>query len=185
MVALGDSIIGLHAQSKVVGLMVEQFESNGADVVVAFESVPREEVVFYGIAKPRRPGEVFELDDLIEKPEVAEAPSTLAVAARYVFSPIVFDYLERTPPGKGNEIQLTDAIRAMIRDGRKALGVCLPGGERRFDIGNFESYFEAFVEFALSDPDYGASLHAFLESSLQSFKDSPAWKRRANRRGAD
>lgn len=166
VVALGDSIIGLHAQSSVVRAMIEQFEANGADVVIAFETVPREDVVHYGIAKPRQSGEVFPLDDLIEKPDVDEAPSNLAVAARYVFSPAIFDYLERTPPGKGGEIQLTDAIRMMIRDGRKALGVSLPNGERRFDIGNFESYFQAFAEFALADPDYGPALQEFLAQWL-------------------
>lgn len=168
VVALGDSIIGLHAQSQVVRTMVDLFESEKAEVVIAFESVPREEVIHYGIAKPRKAGEQFVLDDLVEKPSVAEAPSTLAVAARYVFSPAIFDYLERTPPGKGDEIQLTDAIRMMIRDGRKALGVCLPEGERRFDIGNFEAYFQSFAEFALADPIYGPSLRTFLMQLLQS-----------------
>ncbi len=166
VVALGDSIIGLHAQSQVVGTMVAQFESNGAEAVIAFERVPREEVVHYGIAKPRKAGELFELEDLIEKPSVAEAPSDLAVAARYVFSPTIFEYLKKTPPGKGDEIQLTDAIRLMIRDGRKVLGVCLPAGERRFDIGNFESYFQAFTEFALADADYGPSLRSYLARFL-------------------
>ena len=121
--------------------------------------VPATDVVNYGIARPRDGvGEVFELADLIEKPALGEAPSNLAVAARYVFSPRIFPCLERTQPGKGNEIQLTDAIRQMIRDGGKVLGVCLPAGERRFDIGNFESYFSAFAEFALADPQYGAAL---------------------------
>src|SRR5262245_28471077 len=88
VVALGDSIIGLHAQSDIVRRMVEEFERSSADAVIAFEPVPRAEVVNYGIAKPRGPaGEVFELDGLIEKPGVAEAPSDLAVAARYVCSP--------------------------------------------------------------------------------------------------
>ena len=97
--------------------------------MIAFEEVPPEEVVHYGIAKPRRRrATLFELDDLVEKPSVAEAPSNLAVAARYVFSPAIFDYLEQTPPGKGDEIQLTDAIRMLIRDGRKVLGVRLPAG---------------------------------------------------------
>lgn len=162
VVALGDSIIGINAESKVVRVMVEQFESSGADVVIAFEQVPRDEVVHYGIAKPRQKADIFDLDDLVEKPDVAEAPSTLAVAARYVFSPLIFDYLEKTEPGKGGEIQLTDAIRAMIHEGHKALGVCLPAGERRFDIGNFESYFQSFTEFALADPDYGPALQEFL-----------------------
>jgi len=167
VVALGDSIIGLHAESQVVRVMIEQFESAGADIVIAFEEVPPEEVVQYGIAKPRgAPRHVFELEDMIEKPEVAEAPSNLAVAARYVLSPNVFDYLEKTAPGKGNEIQLTDAIRKMLQDGAKGLGVRLSGDERRFDIGNFESYFEAFAEFAMADPQYGPALRACVERLL-------------------
>ncbi len=168
VVALGDSIIGLHAQSQVVRRMIDEFESSGADAVIALEQVPREEVINYGIAKPRDGlGEVFELDDLVEKPDVAEAPSNLAVAARYVFSPILFDYLHRTSPGKGDEIQLTDAIRLLIRDGRKVLGVRLPADQQRFDIGNFESYFQAFVEFALADPSYGPALARHVEKLLQ------------------
>jgi len=161
VVALGDSIIALHAQSSVVATMIRHFEAAGADAVVALEEVPPKKVVHYGIAKPRDgASDVFELDDLIEKPGVAEAPSNLAVAARYVFSPAIFECLMRTPPGKGDEIQLTDAIRMLIQQGRKVLGVRLPKGERRFDIGNFESYFLAFAEFALADPQYGPALRA-------------------------
>ena len=163
VVALGDSIIGLDGHSAVVRRMIEQFEASGAAGVVAFEEVPREEVIHYGIARPRGDGEVFELADLVEKPEVAEAPSNLAVAARYVFSPILFDYLRRTKPGKGNEIQLTDAVRMLIRDGHHVLGVRLPDGQQRFDIGNFESYFQAFVELALADPQHGPALRAWLK----------------------
>jgi UTP--glucose-1-phosphate uridylyltransferase len=167
VVALGDSIIGLHAESRIVGRMIEQFESGDADAVIAFEEVPREEVVRYGIADPRgSPGEVFLLEDLIEKPGLQEAPSNLAIAARYVFSPAIFDCLERTSPGKGDEIQLTDAIRLLIADGRKVMGVRLPPGEERFDIGNFQSYFEAFTEFALADPQYGPELRDFLRELL-------------------
>ena len=167
VVALGDSVIGLNAQSQVVRVMIEQFEASGAAGVIAFEEVPPEDVVHYGIAKPREGiAEVFELADLVEKPTVAEAPSNLAVAARYVLSPAIFGYLEKTPPGKGDEIQLTDAIRMLIRDGGKVLGVCLNGKEKRFDIGNFESYFQAFAEFALADPDYGPALRAHVVKLL-------------------
>src|SRR2546430_1422667 len=82
--------------------------------------VRREDVVQSGIAKPAGPAEgAFDLTDIIEKPPVAEAPSNLAVAARYVFSPAIFDALTRTPPGKGGEIQLTDAIRLLLREGGK------------------------------------------------------------------
>jgi UTP--glucose-1-phosphate uridylyltransferase len=167
VVALGDSIIGLHAQSDIVARMIERFDATDADVVVAFERVPRAEVVHYGIAKPRNGASaVFELDDLIEKPSVEEAPSDLAVAARYVFSPAIFEALQKTAPGKGGEIQLTDAIRLLLKQGCKGLGVTLSGEERRFDIGNFDSYFRTFAEFAMSDPQYGPGLRRFVREIL-------------------
>ncbi len=167
VVALGDSIIGLHAESRIVRQMVEQFETSVADAVIAFEEVPPGDVVNYGIAAPRGDaGEVFVLKDVIEKPSVEEAPSNLAVAARYVFSPAVFDCLDKTAPGKGDEIQLTDAIRMLIADGRKVMGVRLPAGEQRFDIGNFQSYFKAFAEFALADSQYGPGLRQCVQQLL-------------------
>jgi UTP--glucose-1-phosphate uridylyltransferase len=163
VVALGDSIIGINAQSDIVRRMVEEFARAKAEAVIAFETVPRADVVNYGIARPRREASpVFELADIVEKPGVAEAPSNLAVAARYVFAPSIFDLLERTPPGKGGEIQLTDAIRLLLQQGGKVLGMRLGDSERRFDIGNFESYFRAFFEFALADPRYGDDLREFV-----------------------
>ena len=133
--------------------------------MVAFEQVAAADVINYGIAQTPTPeAEAFVLTDLIEKPAVSEASSTLAVAARYVFGPSIFEYLEQTKPGKGGEIQLTDAIRMMLGDGRKAYGMRLPPSERRFDIGNFDSYFRAFFEFALSDPRYGEALKAHVRT---------------------
>lgn len=165
LVALGDSIIGLHAQSEVVSRMVGEFEKTDVDMVVCFEEVPRKDVVRYGIAAPKgATGEVFELADLIEKPAVDEAPSNLAVAARYVFSSKIFAALHKTQPGKGGEIQLTDAIRILLRDGCRGLGVRLAANEQRYDIGNFESYFRAFSEFALSDPQFGPGLRQHLKT---------------------
>ncbi|MEE2685306.1 MAG: UTP--glucose-1-phosphate uridylyltransferase [Planctomycetota bacterium] len=167
VVALGDSIIGLHAQSDIVGQMVDQFESQHADVVVAFEEVAPEDVVRYGIARPRGAvGDIFELEDLVEKPDVADAPSTLAVAARYVFSPAIFAALESTAPGKGGEIQLTDAIRSLLKNGCKGIGMKLPAGQRRYDIGNFDSYFRSFVDFAFADPEYGDAIRAHARTRL-------------------
>src|SRR5215470_16916660 len=149
VVALGDSIIGLHAESDVVSRMTSLYQERGAAAVIAFEEVPRAEVSQYGIARPRDDGEIFEIDDLVEKPTVAEAPSNLAIAARYVLSPAILDALTTTRRGKGGEIQLTDAIRTVIRNGGRAFGIRLRADERRYDIGNFEAYFEAFVAFAL------------------------------------
>jgi UTP--glucose-1-phosphate uridylyltransferase len=84
-----------------------------------------------------------------------------------VFQPRIFDYLERTAAGKGNEIQLTDAIGSLIADGGRVLGVTLSAAERRFDIGNFPSYFQAFFEFAMEDPQYGEELRGFAKKILE------------------
>lgn len=167
IVALGDSIIGLHAQSDIVRRMTQCFEETGAAAVVAFEEVARDQVHNYGIAKPSSSGEIFELSDVIEKPSVADAPSNLAIAARYVFAPAIFEALARTKPGKGGEIQLTDAIRLIIQRGDKVFGLRLRAGEQRYDIGNFDSYFRAFVEFSMADDKYGAALRSYLEQWIR------------------
>jgi UTP--glucose-1-phosphate uridylyltransferase len=167
VVALGDSMIGRNRPSNVVRRMCDAFESRQAAAVIALEEVPPEEVIHYGIARPAAAGDLFELDDLVEKPSVAEAPSNLAIAARYVFSPLIFEYLSKTRPGKANEIQLTDAIRAMIQDGKRVLGLRLAADEPRYDIGNFESYFQAFLDFALADPQYGEHIRRHLQCTTE------------------
>ncbi|RME69943.1 MAG: UTP--glucose-1-phosphate uridylyltransferase [Chloroflexi bacterium] len=162
--ALGDSIIGLNASSDVVRRMVDIFEAEKATAVIAFEEVDPAEVHNYGIARPKTSGDIFEVADLIEKPAVDEAPSNLAIAARYVFAPAIFEAIDRTPPGKGGEIQITDAIRLALHEGGKVLGVRLHANEKRYDIGNFEAYFRAFVEFALADDKHGPALRQYVES---------------------
>lgn len=142
VVALGDSIIGMHAQSDIVRRMTACFEANNAAAVIAFEEVPRTEVFRYGVAKPRLPGahvkgDFFAIEDLIEKPDIDEAPSNLAIAARYVFAPAIFDALDRIKPGKGGEIQLTDAVRLLLQEGANVYGISLGPNEQRYDIGNF------------------------------------------------
>jgi UTP--glucose-1-phosphate uridylyltransferase len=164
--ALGDSIIGMHAKSDIVQRMTRCFIEKRASAVIAFERVPMEEVHRYGIARPKEEGDLFEVEDLTEKPTRQEAASNLAIAARYVFAPGIFDAIKKTSPGKGGEIQLTDAIRLMMKDGGKVYGICLRPDERRYDIGNFQAYFRAFVEFALEDEKQGPALRDHLEALL-------------------
>lgn len=167
VVALGDSIIGLHAGSKAVSRMAELFTSRRASCVLAVEEVPPEETVHYGIIEPAdSEGDVFRVANLIEKPPPGRAPSNLAIAGRYIFSPLIFDMIRRVQPDARGEIQLTDAIQLMCEEGRRVLALKLPPGEKRYDIGNFASYFETFVEFALADPDYGPGLRIALERLL-------------------
>jgi UTP--glucose-1-phosphate uridylyltransferase len=167
VVALGDSIIGMHAQSDIVERMKRCFVDRKASAVIAFEEVAPAEVSHYGIARPgKSSGDLFEIADLIEKPTIAEAPSTLAIAARYVFDPAIFNAIRRIQPGKGGEMQITDAIRLMIQEGGKVYGIRLRKDERRYDIGNFQAYFRAFVEFALADKTQGPALRTHLEALL-------------------
>jgi UTP--glucose-1-phosphate uridylyltransferase len=167
LVALGDSILGLHANSKAVTRLAEVFESKRASCVIAVEEVPHLETRHYGIVQPEKgPGDAFRVIDLIEKPNPDEAPSNLAIAGRYMFSPLIFDMIRRIQPDKRGEIQITDAIRLLCEEGKRVLAVKLAPDEKRYDIGNFPSYFETFVEFALADPMYGEEFRKVLERLL-------------------
>jgi len=166
VVALGDSIIN-GGDTQLISRMQACFDENECDAVIAFESVPKEEVFRYGIAHPKSDDDIFELQDIVEKPPVEDAPSQLAVAARYIFKPTIFDKLKRIEPGAGGELQLTDAIRLLIEDGHRVYGVRLTDDERRFDIGNYSSYYRAFLEFALADPTYGDDLRQFASDLLK------------------
>ena len=169
LVALGDSILGLNATSKVVTRMMEVFESKRASCVIAVEEVPREETRHYGIVQPEDGAAAdFRVVDLIEKPKPEDAPSNLAIAGRYIFSPVIFDMIRRIEPDKRGEIQITDAIRLLCEEGKRVIAVQLPPGEKRYDIGNFPSYFETFVEFALADPVHGADFRKVLQRLLAS-----------------
>lgn len=155
VVALGDCVMGIDGSSDVLTRMIDVFESKSAEIVVAFEEVHPEKTDQFGIAAIHSDQEslpVFELKDLVEKPGLDEAPSNLAIAGRYVLSHEIFKELKYTRPGKKGEIQLTDAIAKLTRSGARAYGVRLGPGERRYDVGNIDSYTEAFVDFAMADP---------------------------------
>jgi UTP--glucose-1-phosphate uridylyltransferase len=167
VVALGDSIVGLNAQSRAISRMVDLFESKHASCVVAVEEVPLEETMNYGIVRVE--GELngqYRVANLVEKPKPEDAPSNLAIAGRYVFSPLIFDMIRDLTPDKRGEIQLTDAIQTLCEEGKRVYAVKLPPTEKRYDIGNFPSYFETFVEFALADPIYGAEFRKTVERLL-------------------
>lgn len=166
LVALGDSIIGLNGHSTATRRIAEAYENERASCVIAVEEVPREITSLYGVVDPESEGDVFRIKDLVEKPSPGGAPSNLAIAGRYIFSPIIFDMIRQVEPDRRGEIQLTDAIRLLADRGKRIIGVKLEPGEKRYDIGNFQSYFETFIEFALADPDYGGELRQSLKKLL-------------------
>lgn len=169
LVALGDTILYSPDEPKLLRRLIAAHEASDAFATIVVEQVPAEDVVRYGVVAPA--GEVNSetatpIEDIVEKPSPSQAPSRYAVASRYVFSPVIFEALHRTQPGRGGEIQLTDAIRMLIHEGHRCQVVCLRENERRYDIGNFGSYFRAFVEMALRDPVEGAALREHLHGLL-------------------
>lgn len=166
VVALGDSIIKCRDGGSFLRSMIDSHIKSGAACTIGVEEVDPDEVYRYGIVKPKagQEDEVdFELDDLVEKPPIDAAPSNLAIAARYVFSPDLFEAIRRTAPDRNGEMQLTDSIRLLLQLGHQVRAVRLRQGERRYDIGNFESYFKAFIDFALMDEKYGYMVRQYLK----------------------
>ncbi|MBC7216632.1 MAG: UTP--glucose-1-phosphate uridylyltransferase GalU [Candidatus Caldatribacterium sp.] len=134
-------------------------------VYVALIEVPKEEVSQWGIVKGREisPG-LYLLEDLVEKPEPQEAPSNLAVVGRYLLPPSIFDALAETPPGKGGEIQLTDAIRRLL--GKEPVyGYCFQG--EYFGVGSKLGYLKANVALALRRKDLAPEFRAFLRELVE------------------
>ena len=158
-VMLGDDI--MIETARVLEGMLEVHERYGASVV-AVKQVTRREISAYGSATPEAvDGEdnLVRIRDVVEKPEPDEAPSTLAVIGRYVFTPDIFDVLDRTEPGAGGEIQLTDAIKALADD-QPVYGYVFEHG--RYDAGDKLDYLRATVELALDRHDLGPAFQEIL-----------------------
>jgi UTP--glucose-1-phosphate uridylyltransferase len=160
-VLLGDDI--MHPKSGVLAGMLAVYERYGHSVV-ALKEVPPEDVSSYGCAAVTALEEnIVQVDDLVEKPAQDEAPSNLAVMGRYVFGPEIFEVLAETKPGRGGEIQLTDAIKA-LGEHEPVYGWTFREG--RFDVGNKLDYLEATVELALERTDIGPAFRQFLVERL-------------------
>ncbi len=171
-VALGDSIIMSRDGTSLLRDMMAEHLANGAACTLAVEEVDPADVYRYGIVRPSSgaAGEgSFGVDDLVEKPRVGSAPSNLAIAARYIFSPVIFEAISRTAPDRNGELQLTDAIRLLLQLGQRVQAVRLRPSERRYDIGNFESYFKAFIDFALTDEKYGYMVRQYVKRKAREF----------------
>ncbi len=88
------------------------------------------------------------------------------MSSSYIFDPDIFEALRRTPAGRKGELEITDAMNTLIKMGRKVIGVRLRTDERRYDIGGFETYFKAFIDFALDDPEYGYVIRQYMRTRL-------------------
>lgn len=159
-VLLGDTL--LSSSQPVTRQLIDVYNSRKGTTVV-LEEVEMSKVHRYGVIDGEDEGEgVFRINNLVEKPAVKDAPSNLAIAGRYIFTPEIFSFLEKTPTGKNNEIQLTDAMQMMVQEhdmyGLKFDGV-------RHDIGNKLDFLKTNVVFGLNHPDpkISGSLKTFIK----------------------
>jgi len=162
IVSLGDIVIkGINS----VRRMVDIYNRYGKSVIALFQ-VPREEVSKYGIARVRRIDEhTLLVEDIVEKPSPEEAPSNYAVVGRYLFTPSLWSKLEKTKPGKGGEIQLTDAIRELLRE--EAVYAFEVPYEAVFDTGNKLDYLKTVITFALEREDLREELIKFIKEKVE------------------
>jgi UTP--glucose-1-phosphate uridylyltransferase len=130
--------------------------------VVAVEAVERSKVSRYGVIKGTPvTDDLYLLQDFVEKPSPKEAPSNLVIASRYVLSPDIFSFLSKTAAGKNNEIQLTDAMRQLVRS--RAMYALRFAGVR-YDIGNKLDFIKTNLIFGLKQKDLRKSLQSFIQS---------------------
>ena len=161
VIALGDDIV--YNDVPVAKQLIDNYSKYGSSIV-GCQEVKESDVSKYGIVKPllSLDEKTIEMEDFIEKPSVDEAPSKLACLGRYLLTPKIFDYLEKTEPGKGGEIQLTDAIVAMMKDGEKVLAYNFEG--KRYDIGNKFGLLKANIEFGLRNEETREELLEYLKN---------------------
>lgn len=140
--------------------LIDIFEERQASII-AVEQVPVEKVQNYGIIGGGKIGEhLYEIETLVEKPQIEEAPSNLAIFGRYVLTPKIFDALEQTKPGRNGEIQLTDALSMLLKD-EEIYAFEVTG--RRYDIGNKLDWLKANIELAMERKDLGEDLKRYLK----------------------
>ena len=165
----GDTVMSSAGSVPVLGQLMELFEATGS-TVMALEKVPAEHVNRYGIAGGRMiADDVLKIETLVEKPDPAEAPGDLAVAARYIYTADIFKYLKITPPGKGGEIQLPDATSLFMDQGGEVYGKVFAG--KRHDIGDKLSFLKATVEFGLRRPEFKESFAAWITETARRIEE--------------
>jgi UTP--glucose-1-phosphate uridylyltransferase len=159
-VMLPDDMID--ARDPLLSTMLETQAAHGG-VVVALLEVPQSQISLYGsvAATPTDVADVVAISDMVEKPDPADSPSNLAIIGRYVFSSDIFDALRETSPGRGGEVQLTDAMKRLADGGVPVHGVVFRG--RRYDTGDRGDYLRAVVRLACDREDIGPKFRAWLK----------------------
>jgi len=167
-VLLGDDIV--ISEKPCIRQLMDVFDEKQASIV-GVHDVPEEDVSKYGIIEPtedtQKGNNVQKVKSLIEKPSIEEAPSNLAIMGRYILTPTIFDILETLPPGKGNEIQLTDAIE-ILNETEPVYAYNFDG--ERYDVGDKLGFVQATIDFALNHEDLHDDVKQYMIDTLDNFK---------------
>ena len=164
-VLLGDDIV--HAEKPCLRQMIEAYNEYKTSIL-GVQEVACEDVSKYGIVDGKHiEDRVYKVKGLVEKPAVGEAPSNVAILGRYIINPAIFEILERTEPGKGGEIQLTDALKELAT--KEAMYAYNFEG-RRYDVGDKQGFLEATVEYAMRRPELRDDFLAYLERIVEESK---------------
>ncbi|MEG0832267.1 MAG: UTP--glucose-1-phosphate uridylyltransferase, partial [Acidaminococcaceae bacterium] len=158
-VLLGDDVVD--AKKPCLKQLMEVYDATGSSVL-GVQEVAEDKVSSYGIVSPtEQTGErTWRINDMVEKPTREEAPSRLAVLGRYIIAPEIFEILEKTLPGRGGEIQLTDALKVLAQE-KSVLAYNFEG--RRYDVGDKQGFLEATVEQALKRPELRTQFLSYLQ----------------------
>jgi UTP--glucose-1-phosphate uridylyltransferase len=147
--------------------MIKLYEEKGSPVI-ALEEVPMSEAHRYGIVRGEAEGRICRIDDLIEKPKPENAPSNRAILGRYILTSDIFDILENQRPGSGGEIQLTDALRELVKK-RPIYGYIIEKG-KRYDAGDKLGYLKATVDFALKNSELSEGFRDYLIKKVKTLR---------------
>ena len=163
-VLLGDDVV-YNEEKPCLQQLLDVYDATGASVL-GCQTVPQEKVSSYGIvaSEATEDARIFKVNDMVEKPAVEEAPSRLAVLGRYVITPEIFAILEQTAPGRGGEIQLTDALKVLAKE-QAMYAYDFVG--RRYDVGDKHGYLEATVEYALRRPELREKFLRYLQEMMK------------------
>ena len=173
VVLLGDDIIytdETKGEIPVTKQLINKYNELNGGTILGVQEVPEQEVDKYGIIAPlnKIDDKTVEVDNFVEKPSLSEAPSRLAALGRYVLKPEIFEYLKETKPGKGGEIQLTDAILKMKNAGNKLYAYNFDG--LRYDTGDKMGMFIANIEFGLRHPELKEKAEAYLKKLMENIE---------------
>ena len=163
-VLLGDDVV-YNEGKPALKQLIDVHESYGGSVL-GCQLVPDDKVSSYGVVAGEEiaGANLLKVTDMVEKPEIGEAPSNMAVLGRYIISSSIFDILEKTPPGKGGEVQLTDALKVLAKN-EPVWAFNFEG--KRYDVGDKLGFLKATVEFALRREDLGGDFRAYLTDVLK------------------